>query len=283
MNPLRLLIIDCYSKLKQQEFTKNRLKMACQLYQLNISNILPPNNFTIKYLFPGNENFTFPKKYDYDGAIFTGSSYSVYDNNQDVIKYKKILDDLIENEIDCFGSCFGLQLFANQLGGKVIKSPKSREIGIARNIKVIKKIGLYKDKSNYFNAVCSHQDSVIDVSKYGEILTMNNHSIQSVKFSINNSTLYGVQYHPEYNLEYLGDYLNLRKDKLLKENIFKDRELLESYIIYLQNIHKKHIFNKYDILNIFNFSDDLMNDYIRTLEIRNWIRIISNKKYKTIK
>ena len=183
-----------------------------------------------------------------------------------------------------FGSCFGLQLFAQETGGVVDKSQKGREIGICRDIIVRNPHHyLYKHKfskitnlslettivnkhHNQFNSICSHNDNIKTI-RNGIILSYNKHSIQSCEFTYNNTKLIGVQYHPEYTLEYLGRYLQIREKSLFENGVFTNKQLFDLYVNYL-------IEGKYQIKQLnemFNISNELLHQKYNHYEIINWV------------
>lgn len=263
-----LLIIDCYTKPKQIEFLRNNMLLASSLYK-NVINQYFNCKFTI--LNPCYDNFCISSLNlnNINGAIFTGSSYSVYDNHQHVENCKQVFHKLINSNITMFGSCFGLQLFVQETGGIVEKSLKGREIGIGRNIEIVDSTHyLYKNKNkkNIFNSISSHGDHITSLNN-GVILSYNNHSIQSCELNYKNTNMIGVQYHPEYTLEYLGKYLKIRKKTLFEQNIFNNNELFDIFVNYL--IEGNFTNKQYN--NMFNLPTELINDKYNHREIINWI------------
>ena len=274
MKKLRLLIIDCYSLNRRIQFYNHNIEFASKLY----SNFLTKNykdKFNYDVIYPCNQNLRNLDLNNYIGAIWTGSSHSVYNKNEEVDNCKYLLNRIIDNNINSFGSCFALQLFAHQLGGNVTESKKGYKIGISRNIKIENQHYIYNQKNDSFNAFSSHNDSVVKISKYGTILAKNEHSIQSAVFNVNNTELVGVQYHPEYNINYFGKYLYLRKKKF-KKLIFHNNILFNEYVNFLYNYNENE--NNREYKNIFGITNDLINEENRTLEIKNWLDNLYNLK-----
>ena len=270
MNKLRLLIVDCYSLTRRLQFFTNNMPFASKLFT-NIVNHYYKDKFDYDIIYPGNATFEIPDMKYYSGVIWTGSSYSVYNNHEYVMNSKILLDEAIENQVNCYGSCYGFQLFADRLGGKVEKSNKGREIGIIRDINIVEDHYIYKNKKKIFNTLGSHSDSVVDISPYGKVLSYNNFSIQAGVFNVNNTELVGVQYHPEYDLDYFFNYMKLRKNKLIRNNNFDNGTLFDIYINGLKN--RACLSNR----NIFGITDDVIIDDIRRLEILNWLNKLLKK------
>ena len=126
------------------------------------------------------------------GIILSGGPLNVYESNKFNFD-KKIL----QLNIPILGICFGHQILAKQLGGKIKKS-KHREFGLA----VIKKVSnsiLIKNffnKTNKNNVWMSHTDQVFKMPKNFKVIASSKNS----KFTIIENSykkFYGVQFHPE--------------------------------------------------------------------------------------
>lgn len=262
MKKISFLIVDSYPLSKRIEFYNNGLLLANQLYRNKLEKYKPDSyNFKYKVLYPSNENFNI---YDvnfkkYDLAVITGSSLSIYDKNQQVKNNINLVKTLLNNKIPCFGSCWGMQMLAYLSGGNVMKSDY-RELGFGRNITINNNKNIYKDIGN-FTSLVSHGDNVVNIDQ-SSILSYNNHSIQAIKTNIKGIDHYGVQYHPEYNLEYLYQYLNLRKTKFINQNIINKKKL-DYYLDGLQMLIKEP--NNKELKMIFNIN--LTNGK----EIKNWL------------
>ncbi|GAM27413.1 hypothetical protein SAMD00019534_105890 [Acytostelium subglobosum LB1] len=66
---------------------------------------------------------------DYDGYLLTGSSANSYDQDDWILQLKRNLVELDRLEKKICGICFGHQIVAEALGGKVEKNPKGWELG----------------------------------------------------------------------------------------------------------------------------------------------------------
>ena len=268
----KILIIDCYTKEKHLQFMKNNMLIASSLYKNIISNYC--NNIEFTVLNPCYNDFELPidnNLKNINGVIFTGSSYSVYQDNKHVNNCKKLFHKILEHKIDTFGSCFGLQLFVQETGGIIGKSKKGREIGICRDI-IVNNPNHYLfnnkiiNQANIFNSICSHEDEIVNLNN-GTILSYNNHSIQSCEINYKDTNLIGVQYHPEYTLQYLGQYLQIRKNQLFQNKIVTDEVLFDLFTNYL--IEGKYDNKQYN--NFFNLPNELIIEKRNHTEIINWV------------
>ena len=73
----------------------------------------------------------FPESMDAaDAWIITGSKHGVYENEPWMIRLQDLLRDMVTAKTPVFGVCFGHQILAAALGGKVVKSDKGWGIGV---------------------------------------------------------------------------------------------------------------------------------------------------------
>ena len=124
------------------------------------------------------------------GIIFTGGPNSVYDEGSPSID-----KEIFELGIPVLGICYGSQLMAYLLGGKVEKAPK-REYG---------KTDISLKNSLMFDGigdstVCwmSHTDYISEIPKGFEI-TAYSESCPCAAYENKEKKLYAVQFHPEVN------------------------------------------------------------------------------------
>lgn len=151
-----------------------------------------------------------------DSYLITGSRYSVYDDIPWIHKAKKLVIKLAESNIPTVGICFGHQLIAESLGGKVSKAiDKGWGVG-ALSWNLTEKTEWMNEKtSDSFSLHASHQDQVT-------ILPPNAKTIATSKFcpiasfQISNHLL-SFQGHPEYSKDFIKALMSKRIDKIGKE------------------------------------------------------------------
>jgi len=147
-----------------------------------------------------------------DSWIITGSKYSVYDNIEWIKSIKPFLFDIIKTNKPILGICFGHQLLAEVLGGKVEKNPMGWELGSYRI-----KLTLDGHKNSLFDGISdneifyeSHQDTVSELPAGSISLAETEKSNQSFVY---NDCVYGVQFHPEFSWKITRRLMDLRKNK----------------------------------------------------------------------
>src|SRR5680860_1166979 len=133
------------------------------------------------------------------GIVLSGGPSSVYGKNA-----PKVSKEIYGFNIPILGICYGLQLTAKLLGGKVV--PGKKEYGPAK-IKIIKELELTKNLPESYTVWMSHGDEVISLPKGFEILG-STHDVKMAFVADLKRKIYGVQFHPEVDhTEYGNDIL----------------------------------------------------------------------------
>lgn len=126
-----------------------------------------------------------------EGIIFTGGPNSVYLENA-----PKIEKEIYELGIPVLGLCYGMQIMAHTLGGKVVKG-KEKEFGKTET-KVDNSSKLFKDLEEDQITWMSHIDQVVELPDgFEKIAGTKNTKIAAM--ANEERRLYGMQYHPEVN------------------------------------------------------------------------------------
>lgn len=140
------------------------------------------------------EIIPYNKAFSYDGLkgiILSGSPFSVNDANAPTV------DVISMNEkLPLLGICYGAQLTAKTLGGKVDKSNK-REFGRAI-LTNHKEDALFKSITPNTQVWMSHSDSIKELPNGFELLaTTSSIPVAAFKKTGGGNPLYGLQFHPE--------------------------------------------------------------------------------------
>jgi len=138
------------------------------------------------------------------GIIFSGGPASVYRENAPLPN-----PEIYELGVPVLGICYGLQVIAHQLGGKVEPSEK-QEYGRAK-LRIIKRDKIFKGIPDESDVWMSHADKVVELPAGFETLAVSDNSPHAV-IANRERTIYGFQFHPEvvhtqYGKEFLRNFL----------------------------------------------------------------------------
>jgi GMP synthase-like glutamine amidotransferase len=154
-----------------------------------------------EYQFPDlNEGFTH--------LILTGSEASILEREKWVYDEVEVVFEAVEKGIPILGSCYGHQLMALALAGPDhVRRCDQPEVGWPP-ITIEQDNTLLGEKGEVFS-FSSHFDEVINLGKNFNILATSDHcAIQA--FQLNNQPVWGLQFHPEMNIEEGQHYLKNR-------------------------------------------------------------------------
>ncbi len=124
------------------------------------------------------------------GIIFSGSPYSVRQENAPQIDYK-----LFQDKFPLLAVCYGAQYLAQQGGGEVLPS-EIREYGRANLQFVDQESPLLKGIPTQSQVWMSHGDTIKDVPADFKIIASTD-KVRVAAYQIDNSNTYGIQFHPE--------------------------------------------------------------------------------------
>lgn len=123
------------------------------------------------------------------GVIFSGGPSSVYE-----VTAPQCADALFHSGIPILGICYGHQLMAHMMGGKVVPADK-KEFG-KTELAIAPKAPLYKGLNPHLICWMSHGDYVLDVPP-GFVGTSSTVSCPVASMANVEKKLFGVQFHPE--------------------------------------------------------------------------------------
>lgn len=123
------------------------------------------------------------------GIVFSGGPSSVYAENA-----PQIDPAVYDIGVPIFGICYGMQLMAHQLGGKVERAAK-REYGKA-DVNFAENSALTKGLESKQTVWMSHGDHVVELPE-GFVVDASTEHAPIAGFANKERRLYGVQFHPE--------------------------------------------------------------------------------------
>ncbi|MFB6095354.1 MAG: type 1 glutamine amidotransferase [Halodesulfurarchaeum sp.] len=135
-----------------------------------------------------------PAELDVDAFMVTGSKSSVYWDEPWIRETETWIRDALDSGLPGMGVCFGHQLLARALGGRV-EDMGEYELGY-REISH-ESDPLFSGIDPTFLAFTTHSDRVTELPPGAELLAENDAGIQGFR----HGESVGVQFHPEYDLE----------------------------------------------------------------------------------
>lgn len=270
----KLLIIDGYDKPGRENLGRAGCTLAGTLYERMIRRFLPDAKITI--LHPADPDEALPTGTalaNFDAALWTGSSLTIYHQTPDVTRQVDLARALYAAGTPSFGSCWALQIAALAAGGTCRLNPKGREFGIARKIALTdagRAHPLYAGKAPVFDGFTSHFDDVESLPADSIHLAGNNITpVQAAIVTHEGTPFWAVQYHPEYDLREVAALTRFRKDGLVDTGYFADSAAADSFITELETLHADPL--RKDIAWRLGIDHDVIDPDTRTLEVKNWI------------
>ena len=225
---MRIALIANYPN--RAEYVENLINLSTKKHNTQISDI---RTFDIY------KNPVFPKTDEFDKFIFSGGALGVYEKR----KYPYIVPTidfakkLIDKDTDVLGICYGHQLIAEALGGKVYKADHV-EIGY-KEINVHKEDPLFKDIPCQFNSFEFHKDAILSPPEDISVLASSSGcQIEALRYN----NIVSVQFHPEIPFDiaikvYRNQEKNLKInklniDELIKDSIEKYNEDISTKLMY---------------------------------------------------
>ena len=193
----------------------------------------------------------------YDGLIWGGSSMNIYNDTPEIKKQIGFMKECQKKVKNILAICWGMQVAVTAAGGEVKKADSSH-IGIASEI-TINNEGLnhpiYKGKEKKFNSPAFNFDEVKKLPDNAICLASNKiNKIQSLYFKVNETKVWGLQYHPEITYEKMISLIEFRKEKLIKlRKVFRDEKDIEKHISLIKN------------------EISISNKEKRMVELKNWL------------
>lgn len=211
---------------------------------------------------------------DFDGVAWTGSALSAYEDRIEVNRQIELARAVHEARLPCFGSCWGQQIMCQALGGEVRANPKGTEIGIARNIErsaVAENHAMFAGKAMVFDALAIHRDEVVTLPQGARVLAANTMSkVQAMELAEGHGNFWGVQYHPEFDLQIMGVLFHRDKAVLLEQKLYPDSDAVSGAIADFAALHENP--DQASLAEKYGLDKNILDPACRMAELGNWLR-----------
>ena len=235
MNTLKLLIVEGNTREENLNFNNAGCVPQSENFKQHIEKLQPDNEIDI--VEPGNDNSILKiisslKKYD--GVVLTGSALRIENTSVEVKKHIEFVKMCFKHEKKIFAACWGLQVAVTAAGGKCRVSPNGAHVGIAYDIELTnegKKHKLFNSKPHKFTTPAFNYDEVEIPPKNSILLASNKiNKFEALHFTVGNSEIWGLQYHPEIPYDYMIKLIKHRSQVLIDRNVFKNQNEINQHI-----------------------------------------------------
>lgn len=169
-----------------------------------------------------------PEPAELAGVVVTGSSAMVSDREEWSEVTASWLVRAVAAKTPILGICYGHQLLAHALGGRVARNPYGREIGTV-DVSLTDAApddALLAAFPSEFSAQASHVEAVLDLPDDATLLASTsldpNHA-----FHVGGKA-WGIQFHPEFDADIVRGYLDARRGVIEGEGL--DFEKLRRHV-----------------------------------------------------
>lgn len=156
------------------------------------------------------EGMEFPASvHDADGWLITGSRHGVYEDHAFILPLEQFIRDAFDAGLPVVGICFGHQIMAQAMGGKVAKFSGGWAIGAQE----------YQIEGQQLTLNAWHQDQVITPPKAAQTIGQN-------AFCAHAALAYGtqgysVQPHPEFDDRFIQGLIDTRGRGVVPEVVLQ--------------------------------------------------------------
>ncbi len=155
----------------------------------------------------------FPDDFCYDGFVVTGSSASVYWDREWIGRLKTWVGDAVQAGVPALGVCYGHQLLADVLGGRV-EGMGEYEIGY-RTVEQDGENRLLDGIDETMTVFTTHSDHVIEAPPGATVFAKNEYGIHGFR----KDRVFAVQFHPEYDMRTAKAVTKRKSEQLSTQRI----------------------------------------------------------------
>ena len=156
-----------------------------------------------------------------DAWLITGSRHGAYERLPWMLRLEALLRKAVAEKVPVVGICFGHQILAQALGGKVVKSDKGWGFGL-HDYAVEDAPSLGGGKPGKITAPALHQDQVVEVPQGGRVLGGSDFCPNAI--IAYGDTALSFQPHPEFDIPFLRGVSEHRLKGLAPDDVLTQAE-----------------------------------------------------------
>jgi len=236
----KLLIVEGNLKEENQSFSEVGIQTHTQSLQDSLNHYSKDLQYDVVNPSSDDSLETVKDKLlNYDGLIWGGSSLNIYNDTPEIRRQIEFMKECQKKVKNILAICWGMQVAVTAAGGEVKKAEDSH-IGIANEI-TINENGLnhpiYRNKEKKFNSPAFNFDEVKTLPQNAVCLASNKiNKVQSLHFKVNETNVWGLQYHPEITYEKMISLIEFRKDRLIENRkVFNNEQDVDNHISFIKN------------------------------------------------
>ncbi len=168
------------------------------------------------------ESETLPPPQGLAGIVVTGSSAMVSEREAWSERTAAWLATAVRAETPVLGICYGHQLLAHGLGGRVGMNPRGREIG-SIDVEIVDAAhedALFRGFEGPLRVQATHVESVLEIPPGARLLGSSAGDPHHA-FAVG-ATAWGVQFHPEFDAATVRHYIEARRQMIRDEGLDPD-------------------------------------------------------------
>ncbi len=148
-----------------------------------------------------------PDPHGVDGLIISGSAHSVVDEADWSVAAGQWASQVGRAGIPTLAICYGHQLLAHEMGGRVGLNPAGREIGVTE-VTQCHPDPLFEGLPDTFPVIQTHMDAVLELPTGADPLATN--ALCTHQAYRLGDTLRAIQWHPEFDADVISHYIQVR-------------------------------------------------------------------------
>ena len=146
-----------------------------------------------------------------DAFVTTGSRASAYEELDWIVRLKELVRDIYRAGVPLVGICFGHQVVAEALGGRVAKAATGWGVGV-HDVTITRREDWMEPFASTVGLLYLHQDQVVELPPGAVLLGQSQHCPVAI-YRIDQQILC-IQAHPELSRQYLAAVLDDRRPRI---------------------------------------------------------------------